>query len=118
MSKTSTPRPAPPHPTDAEQPTPCALFPSCDPGGEIGRVLAGRHSGWPTAKDTILAWMVALPQRIDPAHAARALLAVDQSRRRAPESRFAIEVIALLVEIAALPRERLAAVLSRRRRRP
>ena len=94
------------------------VFPSCDPKRLIRDAL---HTDWGSetqAEDILLAWLIDLPDGIDPAAAAVALLAfIDQHSRRIWNDSFAERLTTLLVEVSLYPRNRLDRLVQGNRQR-
>lgn len=101
-----------PQPSQTDKPAPWY-----DPDGLLQGTLTARP-GHPAdaAEDTLLAWLLRLPDELDPAEAAEsALRAFAPAGRRLNED--ARRLTVLLEETRRYPRQRLARVATRRRRR-
>jgi len=96
------------------------LFPGCDPLGLMRDAFLTRSLASVRAEDLILAWLLSLPDEMDPAGAAHPVLSVFAYRSPAPTTEGRSRLTALLEEITLCPREQLLAERDgrRRRRRP
>lgn len=94
------------------------VFPGCDPKRLIRDAL---HTDWGSEtqpEDILLAWLIDLPDGIDPAAAAVALLAyIDQHSRQNWNDNFAARLDTLLVEVSLYPRDRLDRIVQGNRQR-
>lgn len=90
--------------------------PSYDPGWLIQRTLDAAAEAAPaSAEDAIIAWLVRLPDGVDPAHAAAAVLRAYGPR--APDDPLTRRILARMAEIRDYPQDRLARLPRTRRGR-
>jgi hypothetical protein len=79
---------------------------------QIGFEARSRTIGSP--EEVLVAWLVALPEGLDPAHAAQ--IAIDRIARSKIEANVPTRLRELLLEVARCPADRCPAPIGRRRR--
>jgi hypothetical protein len=90
--------------------------PAFDPGWLIQRTFdAAPTADGATAEDAVLAWLVRLPDGLDPAEAAAALL--DAYAPTAPDDPLTRRILARIAEVRDFPCDRLARLPRTRRGR-